>query len=70
MFLPKLVERHRVHCVVAHAVDFAVASASHQNGAYLFHILSNQSEAGRARRFNLLPLSDFGSKRFVIYVFA
>ncbi len=49
----KLVEQHRVYCVVAHAVDFAIAAASHQIGAYLFYILGNQSEADWARRFNL-----------------
>ena len=38
----ELVEQHRVHCVVAHAIDFAIASASHQIGAYLFYILGNQ----------------------------
>ena len=58
MFLQKLVEQHRVHCVVAHAINFAIASASHQIGAYLFYILGNQSEADWARRFDLLLVSE------------
>ena len=46
MLFEKLVEQHRVHRVVTHAVDLTLLVASHQVGVDLFHLLSYQPNCG------------------------
>src|SRR6266487_527695 len=46
MFFEKLVEQHRVHCVVAHRVDLAVLVAHHQVRVHLGYFLGDQSKFG------------------------
>ncbi len=44
----KLIQQHRVHCVVPHGIDFAVLIAHHQVGVHLGYFLGNQTELRRA----------------------
>ena len=48
MFSEKLIEQHRVDCVIAHAIDLAVLVAHHQIGVHRSDVLGNQSKLGRA----------------------
>src|SRR5436309_10831566 len=38
MCFEELIEQHRVHCIVSHGLEFAVAIASHQIRTHLFHL--------------------------------
>ena len=40
----KLVEQHRVHCFVAHRVNFAILVANYQIRVHFFYFLSYQAE--------------------------
>src|SRR5438067_3444031 len=53
MFFEELVKEHHVHRIVAHGVYPAITAASHQIGAYLFYVLSNESKTEWTRRLNL-----------------
>src|SRR5206468_2249593 len=57
MFLEELVEQHRVHLFVAHAVDFAVLVTDYQVGVYLFYVFGHQSELLCASRINFLLIT-------------
>ena len=42
MFFQELIEQHRVHRIITHAVDFAVLAAHHQVRIYFGHFLGDQ----------------------------
>ena len=44
MFFEKLVEQHRVHLLVAHAVGLSIFVAHDQVGVYLFHFLGHKAK--------------------------
>ena len=53
MLFEKLVEQHRVHCVVANGLQFPIAIASYQIGIYFFYLLSNQAKLRDPLRIEL-----------------
>src|SRR5947209_5623191 len=50
MLFEKLVEQHRVHCLVAHAVGLAFFVAHQEIRIHFFHVLGHQSELWNALR--------------------
>src|SRR5215469_13223929 len=50
----ELIEQHRIHLVVTHAVRLAFFVAHHQVGIHLFYLLGDESELGYLCRINLL----------------
>src|SRR6266496_345967 len=67
VFFEELVEQHRIHLVVAYAVDFAIATARHEIRAYLFYVLSDESETTWTRRLNLLLVAETHRLKAVDY---
>src|SRR5215831_16379224 len=57
MFLEELVEQHRVHSLVAHAVRLALLVTSYQIGINLFHLLGHQAELRHALRVKLFLIA-------------
>src|SRR6267154_1743106 len=58
MLFEKLVEQHRVHLVVAHAVRFSFLVAHHKVGIYLFYIFGYKAQLRGASWINLLLVSE------------
>ena len=54
----ELIEQHRVHLVVAHAVGLSFLVAHHQVGIHLFYVLGHKSELRCACRINLLLVTE------------
>ena len=58
MFFEELVQQHRVHRFVAHAVNLAFCIASHQIGVHLFHFLGNKAKPRGTLGINLVLVAE------------
>ena len=58
MLFEKLVEQHRVHCVVAHGVGLPFRIANHQIGIDLRHFLSHETKLRDAFGIDLLLITE------------
>src|SRR5947207_2775588 len=58
MLFEELVEQHRVHRFVTHAVDLPVLVPSHQVGVDPFHFLSHQAKLRDAIRIKLVLVAE------------
>src|SRR4029077_5563409 len=52
MLFKELIEQHRVHCVVAHSIGFALCVANHQSGVDPFDFLSHEAKLRDALGIN------------------
>ena len=58
MFFEELIEQHRVHRFVAHAVGLPLLVTSHQIGVHLLHLLGHEAELRDALGVKLVLVAE------------
>ena len=58
MCFKEVIKQHRVHRVVTHGLEFAVAIASHQIRSHLFHFLGHKAKLRDTLGIKLLFIAE------------